>query len=71
MKNESILTEDSKVFEGSITTYIFPNEAGSITIKQNAGPFDEYDTLIIIPLSQVENMVKSLRRAKFEALQKE
>lgn len=69
MKEDKTI-DDGKIFDGIEikTTYIFPNNSGCITIKQDRGWLDEEDTIILIPLEQIEKLVKSLRLAKLAAL---
>jgi hypothetical protein len=54
-----------KCFEGYevFDTYIFSNQLGLITIKLD---YFGNETLIQIPLDQVENVVRALRLAKSE-----
>jgi hypothetical protein len=68
MKIESVITDEGKVFSSCFETYVFPNQGGSITIKQRCWP-DE-DQMVSIPVHYVELMIKALRLAKADLLDK-
>jgi hypothetical protein len=60
--DDSIVNEDSKVFNASYETHVFANVNGDVTIQQKCWPDD--DVLIVIPFEQISKIVRALQRAK-------
>lgn len=70
MTTSILANESGKVFDALEIkeTFIFPNQSGHITLKQSRGLADEDDVIVVIPIDQVENVVRALRRAKTDVV---
>ena len=62
MKN---LEDIDLVLQHRDATYVFLNEAGSLTIKQSRWPDD--DVLVVIPIRDISAVIKSMRAVARDA----
>lgn len=60
---------DKKEFDGDIAfrsvrgIAVYMNSNGDVVIRQQAGPLDDEDTIITLPLEHVEKLIQAINQA--------
>jgi hypothetical protein len=58
--------DDSIVFATVQALAVYVNERGRIVIRQEAGPVEEEDSFVYVPVEQVDALIAAIRSAKAE-----